>query len=128
MTLPFDEASFSIVSCAFGVRNFADLDAGLRELRRVLRPGGRLVILEFTRPTNRAVRLAYELYSQRIMPLTATLVAGDRTGAYRYLPRSVVSFLNAPQMLERLRVAGFSNASATPLTFGVVTAYVAHRD
>jgi len=128
LALPFADALFSIVSCAFGVRNFSDLIKGLMEMGRVLRPGGRLVILEFTRPTNRAVRFAYEIYAERVMPIAASLLSRDRTGAYRYLPRSVVSFLSASQMMERLRAAGFSKVSATPLTFGIVTVYVGIRD
>lgn len=125
--LPFRSGSFSIAACAFGVRNFQDLDAGLVEMFRVLRPGGRAVILEFTRPKNRFARGSYTLYSQYLMPVAATLIAGDRTGAYRYLPRSVVSFLDAEQMCTRLRQAGFAKVAATPLTMGIVTVYVAER-
>jgi demethylmenaquinone methyltransferase/2-methoxy-6-polyprenyl-1,4-benzoquinol methylase len=125
--LPFADGSFSIASCAFGVRNFADLDSGLAEMFRVLRPGGRAVILEFTRPTNALVRCLYELYSNRLMPIAASWVSGDRSGAYRYLPRSVVSFLSADQMCAKLHAAGFVPATATPLSLGVVTVYVATR-
>lgn len=127
LKLPFASDSFSIVSCAFGVRNFDDLDGGLSEMRRVLRPGGRVVILEFTRPKNLTVRRLYEFYANRIMPAAATLISGDRSGAYRYLPRSVVSFLTAEQMLERLGCVGFRDCTATALTLGVVTVYVATR-
>ncbi|MFH1110140.1 MAG: class I SAM-dependent methyltransferase [Planctomycetota bacterium] len=125
--LPFRNGRFSIASCAFGVRNFADLGAGLGEMFRVLRPGGRAVILEFTRPTNALVRCLYELYSNRLMPIAASWVSGDRSGAYRYLPRSVVSFLSADQMCAKLHAAGFVQAAATPLTLGVVTVYIATR-
>ena len=127
LCLPFRSGSFSIASCAFGVRNFQDLDAGLVEMYRVLRPGGRAVILEFTRPKNPLARGSYTLYSEYLMPVAATLIAGDRTGAYRYLPRSVVSFLDAEQMCARLRQAGFVEVTATPLTMGIVTVYVAER-
>jgi demethylmenaquinone methyltransferase/2-methoxy-6-polyprenyl-1,4-benzoquinol methylase len=127
MKLPFADSTFSIVSCAFGVRNFGQLEVGLAEMHRVMRAGGRLVILEFTRPTNRLFRRLFELYSNRIMPAAATLVSGDRSGAYRYLPRSVVSFLTADQMVETLRRGGFCDPTATPLTMGVVTVYVATR-
>ncbi len=128
LRLPFRSDRFSITSCAFGVRNFADLDFGLAEMFRVLRPGGRTVILEFTRPENRVARSLYELYSNRFMPLAATLISGDRSGAYRYLPRSVVSFLDAEQMCTRLERAGFGCATATPLTMGIVTVFVATRE
>lgn len=127
LRLPFADGSFSIVSCAFGVRNFADLDAGLREMHRVLRPGGRAIILEFTRPTHTVIRHLYEFFTNRVMPVAASWVSGDRSGAYRYLPRSVVTFLNADQMCARLQAAGFDQASATPLTWGVVAVYVAMR-
>ncbi len=128
LRLPFRSGSFSITSCAFGVRNFQDLDAGLTEMFRVLRPGGRAVILEFSRPASRPARGLYECYSRYLMPMAATLISGDRTGAYRYLPRSVVSFVSAEQMIGRLRRVGFARATATPLTMGIVTVYVASRD
>ena len=125
LNLPFANESFTITSCAFGVRNFENLDTGLTEMHRVLAPGGRAVILEFTRPSRRLWRLLYEFYSSKIMPLGATLVSRDRTGAYRYLPSSVVSFVDARSMCERLGRAGFESVTATPLTFGVVTIYLA---
>ncbi len=123
--LPFADASFSIVSCAFGVRNFQELGCGLREMRRVLRPGGRAVILEFGKPRGRFFRRCYDFYTNRLMPFGATLVSGDRTGAYQYLPRSVASFPSADEMTAELRCAGFAHCSAKPLTFGAVYVYVA---
>lgn len=128
LTLPFADATFDVASCAFGVRNFQNLDAGLREFHRVLRGGGRAVILEFTRPARRVIRGAYEWYSGKVMPLLATWMSRDRIGAYRYLPRSVVSFPGATEMSDRLRAAGFSRVLASPRTFGVVTIYVAWKD
>ncbi len=128
LRLPFRSGSFSVTSCAFGVRNFEDLDAGMAEMYRVLKPGGRAVILEFTRPSSRTARSLYEFYAHRVMPLAATLISGDRSGAYRYLPRSVVSFLDAEQMTTRLLRVGFARATATPLTMGIVTVHIASRD
>ena len=128
LRLPFSAASFDVVSCGFGVRNLQDLDAGLVEMYRVLRPGGRAAILEFTRPANRLVQTTYEFYATRIMPLAATLLSRDRTGAYRYLPKSVVSFVGPEEMCGRLRAAGFATASATPVARGVVTIYVAGKE
>jgi demethylmenaquinone methyltransferase/2-methoxy-6-polyprenyl-1,4-benzoquinol methylase len=123
--LPFADASFSIVSCAFGIRNFQRLDVGLREMRRVLRPGGRAVILEFSMPRGPILRRLYKLYMLRIMPIAATLVSRDRTGAYRYLPRSVLSFADEGEILASLCRAGFASVEPHRLTGGIVTAYVA---
>lgn len=125
LALPFQSASFTLTSCAFGVRNFQDLDVGLREMCRVLKPGGRAVILEFSLPSSPFWRGLYELYASRIMPLGAALVSGDRTGAYRYLPRSVVSFSESAMMCDRLKRAGFVKVTSTPMTLGIVTVYVA---
>ncbi len=121
LRLPFSEGSFSITSCAFGVRNFDDLDVGLVEMFRMLRPGGRAVILEFTRPGNALVRRFYELYSTRLMPAAASLISGDRSGAYRYLPRSVVSFLDVEQMCTRLLGAGFARPARAPASVELVS-------
>ncbi len=127
LKLPFRTGTFSITCCAFGVRNFRDLDAGLAEMYRVLQRGGRAVILEFTRPGNALTRRLYELYSNRFMPAAASWFSGDRSGAYRYLPKSVVSFVGAAEMCTRLRGVGFDEASATALTMGVVTVYIARK-
>ena len=128
MKLPVADASFDITACAFGVRNFQSLEQGLAEMFRVLKPGGRAVILEFSRPGNRLVRSVHELYSRRIMPWLASVVSRDKTGAYRYLPQSVVSFVSPQQICDLLGDAGFANVVATPLTFGVVTVYVATKE
>ncbi|MCK4658653.1 MAG: bifunctional demethylmenaquinone methyltransferase/2-methoxy-6-polyprenyl-1,4-benzoquinol methylase UbiE [Phycisphaerae bacterium] len=124
LLLPLAPELFTVASCAFGVRNFQDLDAGLREMWRVLKVNGRIVILEFTRPENRLFRLLYEFYANRFMPWAATWVSGDRTGAYRYLPRSVVSFIGAAEMCRRLQEAGFGNVIAARMSLGIVTIYV----
>jgi len=128
LNLPFGDGCFSITSCAFGVRNFQNLEAGLAEMFRVLQPGGRAVILEFTRPTNRIARSVYEFYTHRIMPPAASWISGDKSGAYRYLPRSVVSFPSTEQMCSALLEAGFDHTTATPMTLGVVTVYIATRN
>ena len=124
LRLPLAAESFTVAGCAFGVRNFEDLDTGLREMWRVLYRGGRIVILEFSRPRNRLFRALYEFYANRVMPWAATWVSGDRTGAYRYLPRSVVSFISAAQMCVRLERAGFGEVTATRMSLGIVTVYV----
>ena len=126
MDLPFDDASFDIVSIAFGIRNVADPVKALTEFRRVLRPRGRLAILEFDQPSNLIIRAGNDLYTKRIMPLTATLISRDRSGAYRYLPKSVDTFLTAPELAQAIQTAGFSDAKAKKLTFGVCVCHTAH--
>ena len=128
LCLPFDDQAFSITSCAFGVRNFQDLRKGFGEMHRVLRSGGRAVILEFTRPRHRLFRAMYELYANRFMPVAASIISRDRSGAYRYLPRSVVSFPDSQKVTDILKEVGFSRVEATPLTLGVVVIYIARRD
>ena len=128
LRLPFADGSFAVTSCAFGVRNFQDLDTGFCEMCRVLHAGGRAVILEFSRPANRVIRILHEFYSGTIMPIGARLISQDRTGAYRYLPRSVVSFASPEEITHRLTAAGFARVKSTPLTFGVVRIYVATKE
>lgn len=126
MNLAFPDASFDIVSIAFGIRNVADPARALREFRRVLRPGGRLMVLEFSQPRRRVLRWLNDLYCGRIMPLTATLIARDRSGAYRYLPKSVATFPTSEEFTRLLESCGFTSVSAHPMTFGICTAYLAH--
>ena len=119
--LPFDDRRFDIASIAFGIRNVSDPAGAIAEFRRVLRPGGRLLILEFSEPPNPVLRAFNRLYTRRIMPVTATLLARDRSGAYRYLPRSVSTFLDPPKLAEMLEDAGFEKIEQRPQTFGVCT-------
>ncbi|MHC4128592.1 MAG: ubiquinone/menaquinone biosynthesis methyltransferase [Planctomycetota bacterium] len=126
MGLSFGDASCDIVSIAFGIRNVSDAPLALAEFRRVLRPGGRLVILEFSSPANRLLRLLNDVYCGHIMPLTATLLAGDRSGAYRYLPRSVATFADREQLAAMMKDAGFAHVTQHPMTFGVCVAYLGH--
>ena len=125
--LQFEDASFDVVSIAFGIRNVSDTTAALREFYRVLRPNGRLVILEFSQPSNRLVRFGNNLYCRHLMPLTATLIARDRSGAYRYLPRSIETYLEGPEMLTAMGDTGFIQATQMPMTFGVCSIYLAHK-
>lgn len=128
LRLPLPDRSVSIATCAFGIRNFQNLDAGLAEMHRVLRPTGRAVILEFTVPEHPLLRRLYLLYVMRIMPIAASLVSRDRTGAYRYLPRSVLSFQGREAIVSSLEAAGFDRVSVHPLTGGIVAVYVAGKD
>lgn len=122
--MPYVDASFDTVTCAYGVRNFANMDEGLSEMYRVLRTGGELMILEFSYPTNPVIRWGYDLYFTHILPFIGNLFSRDK-GAYSYLNRSVKNFPYGEAFCQHLRKAGFSQIKATPLTFGISTIYTA---
>lgn len=121
LCLPFPDQSFDLVTSAFGFRNLADYDAGLRELRRVLKPGSQCGILEFSEPGG-VVGKVYDVYFKSVLPRIGRLISGS-SGAYSYLPASVQRFPQPDEMLERMRVAGFSKAAWTPYTFGIAGLY-----
>jgi demethylmenaquinone methyltransferase/2-methoxy-6-polyprenyl-1,4-benzoquinol methylase len=123
LALPLADASADGALVAFGIRNVADLDACLREVRRVLRPGARFVILEFTTPPNALVRAGYHAYFHHVLPLLGRLVSGHPT-AYAYLPRSVAHFPAEPELAERMRRAGFGEVRWERLTLGVAAVHV----
>lgn len=123
LALPLPDACSDVVSIAFGIRNVADPQAALREFRRILRPGGRLIILEFSLPTNAALRGLYNFYFRKILPRTATFISGDKTGAYKYLPESVNTFIGREQMIGAMQTAGFEQVDQFPMTFGVCVCY-----
>ncbi len=118
--------AFDLVTVAFGVRNFAALEQGLREIRRVLRPGGRALILEFSLPPNRMIHAAYLLYFRHILPRVAGWIS-RQTEAYRYLNRSVEAFPCGAAFCALLEDAGLVAVEAHPLTFGIATLYIAHK-
>ncbi|MEI8197886.1 MAG: ubiquinone/menaquinone biosynthesis methyltransferase, partial [Phycisphaerae bacterium] len=125
--LPLPDSSADIVSIAFGIRNVADWGAAIDEFARVLKPGGRLVILEFSLPANPVLCGLYNFYFRKIMPRTATMISGDRTGAYKYLPESVNTFISRAAMAQRMQAAGLEAIQVRPLTFGICVCYVGQK-
>lgn len=126
LDMPFEDATFDAVTCAYGVRNFSDLDKGLKEMYRVLRPNGELMILEFSYPANRFIAWGYDLYFSHVLPLVGRLFSHDKT-AYSYLNRSVKNFIWGNEMCNHLCAAGFQQVTFTPLTFGITTIYRAKK-
>ena len=125
LNLPFPDSSFDVVTVAFGLRNMADYPAALREMNRVLKPGGRLVILDFSLPGG-ILRIPYRLYLHHVLPRMAGLLTGQKD-AYEYLGGSIEAFPSGTAMCELLQSCGFAETDATPLTFGVVTIYQGTR-
>jgi demethylmenaquinone methyltransferase/2-methoxy-6-polyprenyl-1,4-benzoquinol methylase len=121
LPIPDDSASGAIV--AFGIRNVADLDRGLREVHRVLAPGCRFVILEFTTPRSALVRAGYHLYFHHVLPQIGALISGHGT-AYKYLPRSVANFPIEEALADRMRRAGFADVNWKTLTLGIAAIHV----
>ncbi len=124
--IPAQSRKFRGVTVAFGVRNLARVQQGLREMRRVLQPGGKLLILEFSRPRNPVVRPFYNFYLNRVLPKVAGLVSGDKE-AYEYLASSIAEFYEPAELLAEMKEAGFSECYSRPLTMGIVTIYVGIR-
>jgi demethylmenaquinone methyltransferase/2-methoxy-6-polyprenyl-1,4-benzoquinol methylase len=121
LRLPFPDVHFDLVTAAFGFRNLADYDAGLREMVRVLRPGAQCGILDFGEPRGLLGKV-YRVYFKRVLPALGTVISGVQ-GPYKYLPASVERFPPPDEMLERMRQAGFREASWASYTFGVAGLY-----
>lgn len=124
MNLQFPDDSFSLVTVAYGVRNFEEHIKGLREMHRVLKPGGTLCIIELSVPRASLPRLGYNIYSRYLIPAVGSMVSGDHS-AYKYLPRSIAAAPQRDDLTALLRQAGFAHASWRSLTLGVVTIYLA---
>ena len=122
LTLPFADGSFDAVTVAYGVRNFADIPGGYSEMLRVLRPGGRLVVLELSTPGNPLVRPIYKLYTSTIIPLAGRLVSKD-VRAYSYLPESIAAVPQGENMAAIMKETGFASTAFRRFTFGTCTLY-----
>lgn len=120
--LPYEDHSFDAITVAFGVRNFEDLEKGLREIHRVLRPGGRLLILEFSQPQAFPFKQIYNFYFRYILPTLGKMVSRD-SSAYSYLPESVGAFPYGKRMTGILENCGFRENRFQPVTFGIATIY-----
>lgn len=125
--LPFADDAFQLVTCAFGLRNVADTDRGLSEMVRVVRPGGRVAVLEFSKPRNHLLGRGYLFYFRHILPRIGRVVSGSRENAYSYLPASVLQFPDGEALAARFRAAGLVDVWFRPLTFGIATLYVGQK-
>ncbi|MGB8507154.1 MAG: bifunctional demethylmenaquinone methyltransferase/2-methoxy-6-polyprenyl-1,4-benzoquinol methylase UbiE [Pyrinomonadaceae bacterium] len=126
LRLPFADCSFEVVTIAFGLRNLASVEDGLKELRRVLKPGGRLVVLEFSRPLVPGFRALFQFYFTRVLPRIGGLVSGSR-GAYEYLPDSVSRFPDQKRLAAMMRETDFANVEYQNLTGGIAALHTGVR-
>jgi len=124
--LPFADESFDGVICAFGIRNFGDAQLGLREFFRVLKPGGRVVVLEFSIPQNQFLKTAYEWYFNLILPKIGNIISGH-SNAYSYLPESVANFPSQKKFIKWIEKIGFKKVSFSELTFGIVSIHRGYK-
>jgi len=127
LRLPFKDASFRGVTVGFGIRNVADLHAGIREMARVTSPGGRIAILECTQPSNPFFRFVYYVYFLMLLPIVGNLVAGGKRNAYGYLPRSVLAFPDRERLRCILEECGLTDVKVHARSFGIVAVHVGTR-
>lgn len=124
LTMSFSDNSFDVVTVAFGVRNFEDIEKGYRQMYRVMRKGGILSVVELSTPQNRFIRWFYDIYTLHIIPAIGSVKSGDRN-AYRYLPLSIAAVPQGNDMLDIMRRVGFSQCHVKRLTFGTCSIYTA---
>jgi len=126
LNLSFRDNTFDAVTAAFGIRNFQDLDRGLSEMCRVLRPGGMLSIVELTTPVHFPMKQLFSIYSNTVLPIYGKLISKDNS-AYDYLNKTIAAFPQGEKMMEILKKAGFKEARFERLTFGICTMYIARK-
>ena len=127
LILPFLDDTFDVVSVGFGIRNVSDLEMGIREMTRVATPGGRVVILEFTQPTNPLFRGLYYFYFTKILPFVGNLISRNKDDAYGYLPRSVMKFPNCDALKGVMEQCGLTDVRFHRKTFGIVAIHVGKK-
>lgn len=125
--IPVATGSCAGCTIAFGIRNLAQADKGLSEMLRILKPGGRLIILEFSRPTNPIIKPVYNFYLNTILPAVAGRISGDKE-AYEYLASSIAAFYEPETLMSMMRSAGFTKVRRVSLTFGIVSMYIGDKE
>jgi demethylmenaquinone methyltransferase/2-methoxy-6-polyprenyl-1,4-benzoquinol methylase len=125
--LPFPDDHFPLVTVAFGLRNVADTDRGLAEMVRVARPGGRVAVLEFSKPGHPVLGGLYLAYFRHVLPRVGQVLSRNRESAYHYLPASVLAFPDGEALAARMRGHGLANVRLYPFTFGIATLYVGEK-
>ena len=126
LKMPFPDETFDLVTVAYGVRNFERLEDGYREMRRVMKPGGVICVIELSEPSNKLVKGLYRGYSRHVIPVVGRMVSHD-TRAYSYLPESIAACPQRGEMTALMEKAGFMEATFKSLTLGVITIYIAHN-
>jgi demethylmenaquinone methyltransferase/2-methoxy-6-polyprenyl-1,4-benzoquinol methylase len=127
LSLPFAADQFQLATVAFGLRNVSDTDRGLAEMIRVVRPGGRLAVLEFSKPQHPLLGQGYLVYFRHVLPWVGQLVSRSRESAYHYLPASVLAFPDGEALAAKLRAHGLVDVRFFPFTFGIATLYVGEK-
>jgi demethylmenaquinone methyltransferase/2-methoxy-6-polyprenyl-1,4-benzoquinol methylase len=122
--LPFEQDKFQLVTVAFGLRNVADTDQGIREMTRVCQPGGKVAVLEFSKPEIQPFKALYGFYFRNILPLIGRMLAKNDSDAYNYLPESVGSFPSGQALVDRMTSNGLTDVWYRPLTLGIASLYV----
>ncbi|MCH5247028.1 MAG: bifunctional demethylmenaquinone methyltransferase/2-methoxy-6-polyprenyl-1,4-benzoquinol methylase UbiE [Muribaculaceae bacterium] len=126
LNLPFDDNSFDCVTIAYGIRNFESLEKGFREMKRVLKPGGLIAVLELSTPSNKVARWLYDIYAKNIIPFVGKRISRD-SQAYAYLPESINAVAQREGMIQLMQAAGLINCSFKSLTFGTCTFYIGYK-